>query len=136
MFAPQPRWRRRPWNLLYTQRSQYAIFSIDGFKSLLAGGEYTDVLNIVANDVEKLQLIDGYQREYLAEVKRYKELPAGERNSEEMAASEDSWFESVSLFLILTIKGKTPISSNIYTSKPRLHISYSSHIKLLLDYWE
>ena len=61
------------------------------------------MLNIVANDVEKLQLIDGYQREYLAEVKRYKELPAGERNSEEMAASEDSWFESVSLFLILTI---------------------------------
>lgn len=94
------------------------------------------MLNIVANDVEKLQLIDGYQREYLAEVKRYKELPAGERNSEEMAASEDSWFESVSLFLILTIKGKTPISSNIYTSKPRLYISHSSHIKLLLDYWE
>lgn len=94
------------------------------------------MLTIVANDVEKLQLIDGYQREYLAEVKRYKELPAGERNSEEMAASEDSWFESVSLFLILTIQGKTPISSNIYTSKPRLYISYSSHIKLLLDYWE
>ena len=92
------------------------------------------MLNIVANDVEKLQLIDGYQREYLAEVKRYKELPAGERNSEEMAASEDSWFESVSMFL--TIQGKTPISSNIYTSKPRLYISCSSHIKLILDYWE
>ena len=58
-------------------------FSIDGFKSLLAGGEYTDVLNIVAEDVKILQLIDDYQREYLGEVKRYKELPAGERNSSE-----------------------------------------------------
>ena len=74
------------------------------------------MLNIVAEDVKILQLIDGYQREYLEEVKRYKERPAGERNSAEMAASEDSWFESVSLFLILAIQGKTPISSNIYTS--------------------
>ena len=108
-------------------------FSIDGFKSLLAGGEYTDVLNIVAGDVRILQLIDGYQKEYLETVKRYKERPAGERNSEEMAASENSWFESVSLFLILTIQGKTPISSNIYIQA--LYISHNSHINLLLDYW-
>ena len=108
-------------------------FSIDGFKSLLAGGEYTDVLNIVAGDVRILQLIDGYQKEYLEEVKRYKERPAGERNSDEMAASENSWFESVSLFLILTIQRKTPISSNIYIQA--LYISHNSHINLLLDYW-
>ena len=76
----------------------------------------------MAEDVKILQLIDGYQREYLGEVKRYKELPAGERNSGEMEASEDSWFESVSLFLILTIQGKTPISSNIYIQA--LYISY------------
>ncbi|CAH3150409.1 unnamed protein product [Pocillopora meandrina] len=82
-------------NELKTRLDGLATDVENGFKSLLAGGEYTDVLNIVANDVEKLQLIDGYQREYLAEVKRYKELPAGERNSEEMAASEDSWFESI-----------------------------------------
>ena len=66
------------------------------------------MLNIVAEDVKILQLIDDYQREYLGEVKRYKELPAGERNSGKMEASEDSWFESVSLLLILTIQGKNP----------------------------
>lgn len=90
-------------------------FSTDGFKSLLAGGEYTDVLNIVAGDVRILQLIDRYQKEYLEQVKRYKERPAGERNSEEMAASKDSWFESVSLFHILTILGK-PLFRPTYTS--------------------
>lgn len=89
-------------------------FFIDGFQNLLAGGEYTDVLTIVAQDIRTLQLIDRYQKEYLEQVERYKERPAGERNSEEMAASKDSWFESVSLFLILTIQWKTPISSNIY----------------------
>ena len=94
-------------------------FSTDGFRSLLAGGEYTDVLNIVAGDVRILQLIDRYQKEYLEQVKRYKERPAGERNSEEMAASKDSWFESVSLFHILTILGK-PLFRPTYTSKPSI----------------
>lgn len=94
-------------------------FSTDGFKSLLAGGEYTDVLNTVAGDVRILQLIDRYQKEYLEQVKRYKERPAGERNSDEMAASKDSWFESVSLFHILTILGK-PLFRPTYTSKPSI----------------
>ena len=94
-------------------------FSTDGFKSLLAGGEYTDVLNIVAGDVRILQLIDRYQKEYLEQVKRYKERHAGERNSDEMAASKDSWFESVSLFHILTILGK-PLFRPTYTSKPSI----------------
>lgn len=91
------------------------------------------MLNIVAEDVKNFQLIDDYQREYLGEVKRYKELPAGERNRGEMEASEDSWFESVSLFLILTIQGKSKKkSSNIYIQA--LHITHDSHIRLLLDY--
>ena len=80
---------------------QYLLlnFSIGGFRSLLAGGEYTDLLTVVARHVTVLQLIDDYQRQYLQEVKRYKNLPAGRRNSAEMAASEDSWFESVSTFV-------------------------------------
>ena len=77
------------------------------------------MLNIVAGDVRILQLIDGYQKEYLEQVKRYKERPAGERNSDEMAASKDSWFESVSLFHILTILGK-PLFRPTYTSKPSI----------------
>ena len=80
------------------------------------------MLNIVADDVKILQLIDGYQREYLEEVKRYKERPTGERNSAEMEASKASWFESVSLFAILTIQGKNGISSNIY-----IQVFYISH---------
>ena len=114
---------------------QYLLlnFSTDGFKSLLAGGEYTDVLTIVANDIRELQLIDGYQREYLAEVNSFKQLPAEERDSADMDASEHIWFVNVSLFLILTIQGKNPISFNIYIQA--LYISHNSHIKLLLDYW-
>lgn len=77
------------------------------------------MLNIVAGDVRILQLIDRYQKEYLEQVKRYKERPAGERNSDEMAASKDSWFESVSLFHILTILGK-PLFRPTYTSKPSI----------------
>ena len=77
------------------------------------------MLNIVAGDVRILQLIDRYQKEYLEQVKRYKERPAGERNSEEMAASKDSWFESVSLFHILTILEK-PLFRPTYTSKPSI----------------
>ena len=91
-------------NLLY----HLLIFSIDGFKSLLAGVEYTDVLNIVAGDGRILQLVDRYQKEYLENVKHYKERPAGEKNSDEMAASKDSWFECVSLFLTLSIQGENP----------------------------
>ena len=61
------------------------------------------MLNIVANDIRELQLVDGYQREYLEEVNSFKQLPAGERNSADMDASETIWFNNVSLFLILTI---------------------------------
>ena len=114
---------------------QYLLlnFFIDGFRSLLAGGEYTDVLNVVARHVTNLQLIDDYQREYLEQVRRYKQLPAERRNSDEMAANEDSWFESVSLFFILTIQGKPPISSNTYIQARCIY--HNSHIKPLLDYW-
>lgn len=82
-------------NELKTRLADLATDVENGFKSLLAGGEYTDVLNILAGDVRILQLIDGYQKEYLEQVKRYKERPAGERNSDEMAANEKGWFETI-----------------------------------------
>ena len=74
------------------------------------------MLTIVARDVRTLQIVDGYQRDYLNEVSRWKALPEEDRDSDEMAENEKTWFDTVSLLfwllvLVMMARGRVKINN-------------------------
>lgn len=65
----------------------------EGFKDLLAGSEYTQILAVVANQIGTLRIVDNLQKEYLEATKNYKQNP----NDSLMWERRQKWFDDVSM---------------------------------------
>ena len=65
----------------------------EGFKDLLAGSEYTQILAVVANQIGTLRIVDNLQKEYLEATKNYKQNP----NDSLMRERRQKWFDDVSM---------------------------------------
>jgi len=63
----------------------------EGFKDLLAGSEYTQILAVVANQIGTLRIVDNLQKEYLEATKNYKQNP----NDSLMRERRQKWFDDV-----------------------------------------
>jgi len=67
----------------------------DGFKDLLAGQEYTQILSILADHISILRIVDNLQKEYLTATKGYKETAPADRNQGLMQSRRQKWFDDV-----------------------------------------
>ena len=68
---------------------------LEGFKDLLAGSEYTQILTVVANQIGTLRIIDNLQKEYLEATKGYKQ----NRKENLMRERRQMWFDDVSMLI-------------------------------------
>ncbi|KAL9964338.1 hypothetical protein ACROYT_G027967 [Oculina patagonica] len=62
-----------------------------GFRDLLAGSEYTQILVVLSCQINTLRLIDHLQKEYLESTQNYKENP----NDNLMMARRQKWFDDI-----------------------------------------
>jgi len=74
----------------------FSFLLIDGFKDLLAGQEYTQILSILADHISILRIVDNLQKEYLTATKGYKETAPADRNQGLMQSRRQKWFDDVS----------------------------------------
>ena len=75
----------------------FSFLLIDGFKDLLAGQEYTQILSILSDHISILRIVDNLQKEYLTATKGYKETAPTDRNQGLMQSRRQKWFDDVSL---------------------------------------
>jgi len=58
----------------------FSFLFTDGFKNVLAGQEYTQILSVLAHHISILRIIGNLQKEHLDATKGYRETAAADRN--------------------------------------------------------